>query len=170
MEEPGGLTLRVLGELDAVRDGVVIDLGGRRQRAVLAALIIARGDVVSAERLAECVWGDGAAARSGGPLHSYVSHLRRRMQPDAGARGRTDVIVRVGAGYSLSIGPTAVDAWWFEHELEAATGLAPTVRPSSCATAWPPGAAPPTRSTPTNRGPAPRWPDSPNCGRSRATG
>ena len=50
MDEAGGLTLRVLGELDAGRDGAVIDLGGRRQRAVLAALIIARGDVVSAER------------------------------------------------------------------------------------------------------------------------
>ena len=128
MDEAGGLTLRVLGELDAVRDGVVIDLGGRRQRAVLAALIIARGDVVSAERLAECVWGDGAAARSGGPLHSYVSHLRRRMQPDAGARGRTDVIVRVGPGYTLSVGADAVDAWRFERELEAATDLPPSGR------------------------------------------
>lgn len=135
MDEAGGLTpteiqLRVLGELDAVRDGAVIDLGGRRQRAVLAALIIARGDVVSAERLAECVWGDGAAARSGGPLHSYVSHLRRRMHPDAGARGRTDVIVRVGPGYQLSIGPRAVDAWRFEHELESAVDLPPTGRAS----------------------------------------
>ena len=35
MDEAGGLTLRVLGELDAIRDGVVIELGGRRQRAVL---------------------------------------------------------------------------------------------------------------------------------------
>ena len=49
MDEAGGLTLRVLGELDAIRDGAVVDLGGRRQRAALAALIIARGDVVSAE-------------------------------------------------------------------------------------------------------------------------
>ncbi len=133
MDEAGGSTpteieLRVLGELDAVRDGAVVDLGGRRQRAVLAALIIARGDVVSAERLAECVWGDGSAARSGGPLHSYVSHLRRRMQPDAGARGRTDVIVRVGPGYSLSVGRDAVDAWRFERELEAAVELPPTER------------------------------------------
>lgn len=133
MNEAGGLTptdieLRVLGELDGVRAGTVIDLGGRRQRAVLAALVIARGDVVSAERLAECVWGDGAAARSGGPLHSYVSHLRRRMQPEAGARVRTDVIVRVGSGYQLSIGPHAVDAWRFEHELESATDLSPTER------------------------------------------
>ncbi len=133
MNETGGVAppdmeLRVLGELDGVRDGTVIDLGGRRQRAVLAALVIARGDVVSAERLAECVWGDGAAARSGGPLHSYVSHLRRRMQPDVGARVRTDVIVRVGAGYQLSIGPRAVDAWRFEDELEGVTDLPPTER------------------------------------------
>ncbi len=133
MDEAGGLTateieLRVLGELDAVRDGAVIDLGGRRQRAVLAALIIARGDVVSAERLAECVWGDGAAARSGGPLHSYVSHLRRRMQPEAGARVRTDVIVRVGPGYTLSIGDDGVDAWRFERELEAVSDLPPADR------------------------------------------
>lgn len=128
MDEEGGLTLRVLGELDAVRDAAVIDLGGRRQRAVLAALVIARGDVVSAERLAECVWGDGAAARSGGPLHSYVSHLRRRMQPEAGARVRTDVIVRVGPGYQLSIGPRAVDAWQFERELETVTDLSPSER------------------------------------------
>jgi DNA-binding SARP family transcriptional activator len=133
VNQAGGLTptdieLRVLGELDGVRDGTVIDLGGRRQRAVLAALIIARGDVVSAERLAECVWGDGAAARSGGPLHSYVSHLRRRMQPEAGARVRNDVIVRVGPGYQLSVGPRAVDAWQFEAELEGATDLPPTER------------------------------------------
>ena len=128
LTSPSEIELRVLGELDGVRSGTVIDLGGRRQRAVLAALVIARGDVVSAERLAECVWGDGAAARSGGPLHSYVSHLRRRMQPDAGARVRTDVIVRVGAGYQLSIGPHAVDAWQFEHELECATDLPPTER------------------------------------------
>jgi DNA-binding SARP family transcriptional activator/DNA-binding CsgD family transcriptional regulator len=113
----------VLGELDAVRDGVVIDLGGRRQRAALAALIIARGEVVSDERLAECVWGDGAAARGAGGLQSYVSHLRRMLQPDSGARSRTDVISRVGRGYALSLAALDVDAWRFERTLEAAAEL-----------------------------------------------
>ena len=50
--------LRVLGELAATRGGAVIDLGGRRQRAVLAALVILRDQVVPSERLAGCVWGD----------------------------------------------------------------------------------------------------------------
>jgi DNA-binding SARP family transcriptional activator/tetratricopeptide (TPR) repeat protein len=119
----GLLTLRVLGELDAVRDGTRIELGGRRQRAALAALIIARGDVVSDERLAECVWGDGAAGRGTGGLQSYVSHLRRMLQPDSGARSRTDVIIRIGRGYALA--PTAldVDSWRFERVLEAMAEL-----------------------------------------------
>ncbi len=122
VDDAGEVTLRVLGELDATRNGHAVDLGGRRQRAALAALIIARGEVVSAERLAECVWPDGLA-RAAGPLHSYVSHLRRRLQPEVDARSRTDMISRVGRGYALSVGPDAVDAWRFEHTLAATTEL-----------------------------------------------
>jgi len=59
--------LRVLGELAATFGGAVLDLGGRRQRAVLAALVIMRDQVVSAERLAGCVWGDRPPARSSTP-------------------------------------------------------------------------------------------------------
>ena len=117
VDEAGGLTLRVLGELDAIRDPFALELGGRRQRAVLAALIIARGEVASAERLAECVWGDGAGARHAGGLQSYVSHLRALLQPDSGARSRNDVIARAGIGYALCVGPLAVDAWQFAHTI-----------------------------------------------------
>ena len=106
MDEAGGLTLRVLGELDAIRDGVVVELGGRRQRAALAALIIARGEVLSAERLAECVWGDGAASRNLGGLHSYVSHLRAKLQPDSGARAATTSSPASAGGM-----PCAWDRW-----------------------------------------------------------
>ena len=47
------LRLRVLGELTATRDGADVDLGGRRQRAVLAALVVMRDQVVPADRLAD---------------------------------------------------------------------------------------------------------------------
>ena len=171
MDEAGGLTLRVLGEVDAIRDGVAIDLGGRRQRASLAALIIARGDVVSAERLAECVWGDDGGARGAGGLHSYVSHLRRRLQPDADARSRTDVITRVGRGYALCVAPAAVDAWRFEHLLAGVGGPACLgAGPRSCAPRWTSGVVRPTRSTRTSRGRRPRSPGSPSCGRSPVIG
>ena len=64
----GDTTLRlcVLGELAATRNGTVVDLGGRRQRAVLAALVVSRDQGVPAERLAACVWGDLAPANSTG--------------------------------------------------------------------------------------------------------
>ena len=135
MDEAGGLTLRVLGELDAIRDGVVVELGGRRQRAALAALIIARGEVLSAERLAECVWGDGAASRNLGGLHSYVSHLRAKLQPDSGARSRNDVITRIGRGYALCLGQLDVDAWQFEQAVEIAADLPASERVSRLSSA-----------------------------------
>ena len=119
------LHLHVLGELTATRDGAVVDLGGRRQRAVLAGLIIARDEVVPADRLVDCVWGDQPPANATGALQAYVSHLRRRLEPDATARQREGVIARAGPGYVLRIPPAAVDAWAFESAVESAAGLAP---------------------------------------------
>ena len=125
MDGGSGLVLRVLGEFDATRDGAALDLGGRRQRAVLAALVIARGEVVSAERLADCVWGDDVPANTSGALQSYVSHLRRRLQPDARARSRDGIIASAGPGYAVRLSPEAVDSWRFERALESASGVPP---------------------------------------------
>lgn len=119
------LNLHVLGELTATRDGAVVDLGGRRQRAVLAALAMQRDQVVPADRLVDCVWGDHPPANANGALQAYVSHLRRRLEPDAGARQREGVIARAGPGYVLRLAPDAVDAWAFESAVEAAAGQAP---------------------------------------------
>lgn len=119
------LRLRVLGELTATRDGVVVDLGGRRQRAVLAALIIMRGQAVPVDRIADCVWGEAAPANTIGAVQAYVSHLRRRLQPEAGARRRDGVIASTGAGYVLRLGPESVDVWCFERAVDAAASLAP---------------------------------------------
>ena len=120
------LRLRVLGELAATRDGAVVDLGGRRQRAVLAALVVMRDQVVPADRLADCVWRDAAPANTTGAIQAYVSHLRRRLQPEAGARRRDGVIASTGAGYVLRLGPDSVDAWCFERAVDAAAAMAPT--------------------------------------------
>ena len=119
------LHLHVLGELTATRDGAVVDLGGRRQRAVLAGLIMQRDQVVPADRLVDCVWGDHPPANASGALQAYVSHLRRRLEPDATARHRGGVIARAGPGYVLRLAPEAVDAWAFEAAVESAAGLAP---------------------------------------------
>ncbi|WP_210428928.1 BTAD domain-containing putative transcriptional regulator [Nocardioides eburneiflavus] len=125
MDEQPELNLHVLGELTATRNGAVVDLGGRRQRAVLAALAMQRDQVVPADRLVDCVWGDHPPANATGALQAYVSHLRRRLEPDATARQRGGVIARAGPGYVLRLPTAAVDAWAFEAAVEAAAGQAP---------------------------------------------
>ena len=125
MDGEPGLHLHVLGELTATRDGAVVDLGGRRQRAVLAGLAMQRDQVVPADRLVDCVWGDHPPANASGALQAYVSHLRRRLEPDATARQRESVIARAGPGYVLRLPTDAVDAWAFEAAVEAAAGQAP---------------------------------------------
>jgi DNA-binding SARP family transcriptional activator len=125
MDRAGDLRLSVLGELRGSRGGAPVELGGRRQRAVLAALIIARGDAVLGDRLADCIWGEQPPANAPATLQSYVSHLRRRLEPHAAARTRDGIIVKVGPGYAIRLGLEAVDAWRFEGAVASASTLPP---------------------------------------------
>ena len=50
------LELRILGPVQAVRDGRGLPLGGPKPRAVLAMLLLEAGRVIPAERLAEELW------------------------------------------------------------------------------------------------------------------
>jgi len=122
VERSSRLRINLLGELTAAYDGRPLDLGGRRQRAVLARLVVARGDVVPAESLADAVWGEKAPRDAPGALQSYVSHLRRGLHPGMPARARTEVIVRQGPGYALRHPQEDVDAWHFEALLRRAEG------------------------------------------------
>jgi len=54
----------ILGPVQVFRDGRVLGLGGPRQRALLALLLVARGQVVPAERLAEDLPGQKLTGRS----------------------------------------------------------------------------------------------------------
>ncbi|MGY1820935.1 BTAD domain-containing putative transcriptional regulator [Geodermatophilus sp. SYSU D00079] len=114
MDDTPQLRIGLLGAFTASAGGVPLDLGGRRQRAVLAVLVLARGEVVPVETLVEAVWGDDAPEDAVGALQAYVSHLRRRLQPGSAARTRSAVIVREGRGYAVRLPPDAVDAWRFE--------------------------------------------------------
>jgi DNA-binding SARP family transcriptional activator/tetratricopeptide (TPR) repeat protein len=119
------LQLGVLGQFTATREGISLDLGGPRQRAVLALLVIARGEVVTAERLLDQLWNGAPTPNALAVLQSNVSHLRRRLEPDVSARSRAGVIVSSGSGYSVRLGPDAVDAWRFERLLAEAAGRPP---------------------------------------------
>ncbi|MGY1637534.1 BTAD domain-containing putative transcriptional regulator [Geodermatophilus sp. SYSU D00742] len=114
MEDSAQLRIGLLGAFTASVGGQPLDLGGPRQRAVLAVLVLARGESVPVESLVEAVWGDDPPEDAVGALQAYVSHLRRRLQPGSAARTRSAVIVREGRGYAVRLPPDAVDAWRFE--------------------------------------------------------
>ncbi len=119
------LRIGVLGEMTARRtdngtggsDGDPIDLGGPRQRAVLGLLVLARGDVVPADRLIDALWGEDTPPSATSALQAYVSHLRRRLEPARGPRDRQSVIARQGPGYALRTEGLVVDSWDFERLL-----------------------------------------------------
>ena len=154
-----GLRVGVLGSLVATRDGAPLELGGPRQRGVLALLVLARGDVVPADRMIDALWGDATPPSATSALQAYVSHLRKRMEPDRGPRDRQSVIARHGPGYALRVDEDDVDAWRFERLLRQAGRRGSRRRRSRC---WRRrsgcGAARRTPTTPTSRGPTPRWP------------
>ena len=84
------LELGVLGPVRAVRDGRELALGGPKQRAVLALLLVDAGRVVPAEYLAEVLWRGAPPPGAAKTLRSYVSRLRSLLGPEAAlvARGR----------------------------------------------------------------------------------
>ncbi|GAA4262608.1 BTAD domain-containing putative transcriptional regulator [Dactylosporangium darangshiense] len=117
------LSISVLGDMTATLRGDLVDLGGRRQRAVLAVLVLNRGDIVPTDRLIDCLWGDRPPANAAGALQAYVSHLRRRLEPGGTARARGNVIASRPPGYAVALDAEAVDAWRFDATVQRALRL-----------------------------------------------
>ncbi|XRQ03453.1 BTAD domain-containing putative transcriptional regulator [Actinomadura welshii] len=118
--------IRVLGAFGAEVGGAPADLGGPRQRSVLARLAAARGAMVTADRLVEDLWAGTAPPRAAAGLQSFVSHLRRALEPDRPPRTPARVLVTEPPGYALRLPDAAVDAWRFETMIdEAGAALEP---------------------------------------------
>jgi DNA-binding SARP family transcriptional activator len=105
---------RILGPLEVRDGGVVVPLGGPRQRAVLALLLTRAGEVVSADRLIDELWAGSPPETAGNVLQGYVSNLRKAL--GAG------VIVTRGPGYAIELEPGQLDLHRFESLAESARG------------------------------------------------
>ncbi|MFG1967577.1 BTAD domain-containing putative transcriptional regulator [Nonomuraea sp. NPDC049028] len=99
----------MLGPLRAELAGRAVGLGGLRQRAILAVLLIAGGRMVSAERITSQVW-EGSPPSSPTTLHAYISQLRRALEPERPAGAPARLLVREGTGYALRTDLSAIDA------------------------------------------------------------
>lgn len=105
------MEFRLLGHMQAHAGGREIALGPKKQRAVLAVLLLHCNEIVPAERLVEYVWGENQPRTALHAIHNYVSALRKAFAE------ATDqpVIETSPSGYVLRVEPGAIDTVRFER-------------------------------------------------------
>lgn len=103
----GSADVRLLGVLEVLTEGVPVELRTAKVRAVLAMLALHPGQVLSAEHLAEGLWGDNPPPSAANTLQGYISQLRRVL-------GRDSIVTRA-PGYLLALPADAVDVRRFER-------------------------------------------------------
>src|SRR5689334_14022081 len=101
----GELRVDVLGDLRITVDGVRLEPCQPRQRAVLAVLAMRSPHPVSRAELIDAVWGDDPPSSAPGSLHTYISALRRLVEPDLPSRACGKLIVTTDSGYACALAP-----------------------------------------------------------------
>jgi DNA-binding SARP family transcriptional activator/class 3 adenylate cyclase len=117
---------RILGPLEVLDDhGRPLVLGGAKQRALLAALLLHAGQVVSAERLIDELWGEDPPETARSVLQVYVANLRKVLEPGRPRRVAGAVLRTQAPGYLVDLGPDELDLLRFERlAAEGRTALA----------------------------------------------
>ncbi|MCC8246901.1 BTAD domain-containing putative transcriptional regulator [Saccharothrix luteola] len=121
---PVPVRVELLGVVRAWRNGIEVDLGTARQRAVFALLALRAGQAVSKDELIDGVWGDSPPATAGAGLYTYISGLRRALEPERPKRSAGVVLTSAGSGYCLRVPVDGVDVHRFERHRERARELA----------------------------------------------
>jgi DNA-binding SARP family transcriptional activator len=112
---------RLLGPLEAAGDdGEPLALGGQKQRAVLALLLLRANRVVSTDFLVDALWGDNPPRTATTSLQNSISALRKLLGPDA--------LVTRSPGYLLVVPNEAFDLARFEQLVAEARTLQPDGR------------------------------------------
>jgi DNA-binding SARP family transcriptional activator len=107
---------RILGPLEAVADdGELIALGGQKQRAVLALLVLRANQIVSTEFLVDALWGEQPPRTATTSLQNSISALRKLLGPD--------VLLTRPPGYKLAVEAAKIDLGRFEQLAASARGL-----------------------------------------------
>jgi len=110
-----GTEFGLLGPVVVRRGGEVVPVRRGKQRAVLAALLLRAGQVVSLDELAEVLWGQGSPPSARVTVQNYVMRLRRALGGADGARISTQP-----RGYVIRVEPGELDVARFEALLNAA--------------------------------------------------
>ncbi len=111
---------RILGPLEVSDETGPLLLGGQKQRAVLALLLLEPGRVVSIDRLIDALWGENPPRTANTSLQNFISQLRKTLGPE--------VLETKAPGYRLRIRPGELDLDRFRVLVESARGAEPVER------------------------------------------
>ncbi|MFD6495323.1 BTAD domain-containing putative transcriptional regulator [Streptomyces sp. NPDC060188] len=114
------LRFSLLGPLRAWRAGTELPLGPPQQRAVLAVLLLRGGRAAGVGELVDGVWGPSPPSGAVPMLRTYVSRLRRLLEPARPAGAPPRLVVSVGDGYALRTEEITSDLGVFEEYLARA--------------------------------------------------
>lgn len=115
------MEFQILGPPRVIGKHGEVALGGRRQRLVLAMLMVNANRLVPLDQLVDAVWGDRPPSTAKRQIQNSVATLRRLL---AEGEAREPVIVSDGPGYRAMPGPDELDAQVFENQVAAADQLA----------------------------------------------
>jgi DNA-binding SARP family transcriptional activator len=114
------LEFKILGPLDVSGDQGPLKLGGSKQRALLAMLLVNAGRVVSTDTLVDQLWGERPPRTAVTSLQNFLSQLRKLLGAEA--------VVTKSPGYILLIEREQIDAFRFEKIVDQARSLEPAER------------------------------------------
>ncbi|MFC8368231.1 BTAD domain-containing putative transcriptional regulator [Streptomyces sp. NPDC057239] len=110
----------MLGPVRAWRGEQELDLGSPQQRVVLATLLLGRGRPVALGELIRAVWGEEPPAAAVSVLRTYVSRLRKVLEPGREPGRPPALIVSVGDGYAIRVPEDSLDLAVFEQRVTEA--------------------------------------------------
>jgi YVTN family beta-propeller protein len=113
------MDFRILGPLEVSDEGRELALGGPKQRALLAILLLHRNEFISSDRLIEALWGEEPPPSAAKTLQVHVSRLRRALESTS-LDSDEGVVVTHGSAYMIRVAPDQLDAERFERLVETA--------------------------------------------------
>ncbi|MDX6408798.1 MAG: hypothetical protein QOE13_1869, partial [Gaiellaceae bacterium] len=105
----------LLGPLEVTDSGEPLKLGGSRQRALLALLLLRVNEAVSLDQLVDDLWSASPPKTAEQIVRIYVSQLRKLLEPTRTAGDDPQVLITRGAGYELRLDPDQLDIHRFER-------------------------------------------------------
>ena len=116
----GDLQFHVLGPVEVSNGQESLPLGGPKQRALLADLILNAGSIVSTAQLIDDLWGTSSPPTASHTVETYIARLRRILRDGSASA----ILLTRPPGYVLDVEPGQVDAFRFEQLLKDGTAAA----------------------------------------------